>query len=134
MRLIEEGADAILSIHRSSKLSGTYQSAWLASETLPAEVKKIPLELVDSQSASIGVRNTITWFREPFSSQTRGCWHSVNFFSANFADVKTVEQASNSPHSGEQSFPFPFAILSHGRTLLTNCREREPAVREGTFF
>jgi|GraSoi_2013_60cm_1033757.scaffolds.fasta_scaffold26304_2 fatty acid-binding protein DegV len=66
MRLIEEGADAILSIHLSSKLSGTYQSAWIARETLPDEVKKIPLELVDSQSASIGVRNTITWFREPF--------------------------------------------------------------------
>jgi len=34
MRLIEDGADAILSIHLSSKLSGTYQSAWIARETL----------------------------------------------------------------------------------------------------
>ncbi len=59
MRLIEEEADAILSIHLSSKLSGTYQSAWLASETLPGEVKKIPIELVDSQSASIGMTPAI---------------------------------------------------------------------------
>ena len=54
-RLIEEGADAILSIHLSSKLSGTYQSARLAWETLPDKVKKIPIELVDSHSASIGM-------------------------------------------------------------------------------
>ncbi len=59
MQLIEEGADAILSIHISSKLSGTYQSARLASETLPDEVKKIPIELVDSQSASIGMTPAI---------------------------------------------------------------------------
>jgi len=59
MQLIEEGADAILSIHISSKLSGTYQSAWLASETLPGEVKKIPIEPVDSQSASIGMTPAI---------------------------------------------------------------------------
>ena len=59
MRLIEEGADAILSIHISSKLSGTYQSAWIARETLPDEVKKIPIELVDSQSASIGMTPSI---------------------------------------------------------------------------
>lgn len=55
IQLIEEGADAILSIHLSSKLSSTYQSAWVARETLPDEVKKIPIELVDSQSASIGM-------------------------------------------------------------------------------
>ncbi len=59
MQLIEEGADAIISIHISSKLSGTYQSAWLARETLPGEVKKIPIELVDSQSASIGMTPAI---------------------------------------------------------------------------
>ena len=59
MQLIEEGADAILSIHISSKLSGTYQSARLASETLPGEVKKIPIELVDSQGASIGMTPAI---------------------------------------------------------------------------
>src|SRR5947208_4865479 len=29
LRLIEEGADAILSIHLSAKLSGTYQSAYI---------------------------------------------------------------------------------------------------------
>lgn len=59
LRLIEEGADAIFSIHLSSKLSGTYQSAWIARETLPDEVKHIPIELVDSQSASIGMAPAI---------------------------------------------------------------------------
>src|SRR5579864_8391754 len=34
-RLIDEGADGILSVHLSSKLSGTYQSARTASESLP---------------------------------------------------------------------------------------------------
>ena len=43
VRLIEGGADGILSIHLSSKLSGTYQSAHTASASLPEEVKKIPI-------------------------------------------------------------------------------------------
>src|SRR5205814_2684129 len=44
LRLIEEGADAILSIHLSAKLSGTYQSACTARDTLPEDAKKIPID------------------------------------------------------------------------------------------
>ncbi|HKF38313.1 MAG TPA: DegV family protein [Ktedonobacteraceae bacterium] len=54
-RLIDEGADAILSIHLSAKLSGTYQSACTARDTLPDTVKKIPIEIIDSQSISVGM-------------------------------------------------------------------------------
>src|SRR5260221_143355 len=54
-RLIDEGADAILSIHLSAKLSGTYQSAYTARDTLPDTVKKIPIDIVDSQSISVGM-------------------------------------------------------------------------------
>src|SRR5690242_20459362 len=58
-RLIEEGADAILSIHLSAKLSGTYQSACTARDTLPEDTKKIPIEVVDSESISIGMSHAI---------------------------------------------------------------------------
>src|SRR5438552_2505374 len=54
-RLIEEGADAILSIHLSSKLSGTYQSAYNASQSLPDDLKKVPIEVVDSLTISAGM-------------------------------------------------------------------------------
>ncbi|HLG65275.1 MAG TPA: DegV family protein [Ktedonosporobacter sp.] len=54
-RLINEGADAILSVHLSSKLSGTYQSACTARDALPENLKKIPIEIVDSQSISVGM-------------------------------------------------------------------------------
>src|SRR5579885_1874929 len=54
-RLIDEGADAILSIHLSAKLSGTYQSACTARDTLPGDLKKVPIEVVDSRSASAGI-------------------------------------------------------------------------------
>jgi len=40
IRLINEGAYAILSIHLSAKLSGTYQSACTARDILPDSVKK----------------------------------------------------------------------------------------------
>lgn len=59
IRLMEEGADGILSIHLSSKLSGTYQSALTASESLPEEEKKIPIEVVDSLSISAGMAYAI---------------------------------------------------------------------------
>jgi fatty acid kinase fatty acid binding subunit len=59
IRLIDEGADAILSIHLSAKLSGTYQSACTALDTLPDTVKKIPIEIIDSQSISIGMSRSI---------------------------------------------------------------------------
>lgn len=59
IRLINEGADAILSIHLSAKLSGTYQSACIARDTLPETVKKIPIEIVDTQSISVGMSRAI---------------------------------------------------------------------------
>jgi DegV family protein with EDD domain len=58
-RLINEGADAILSIHLSSQLSGTYQSALNASRSLPDDLKKIPIEVVDSLSISAGMSRAI---------------------------------------------------------------------------
>ncbi len=58
-RLIEEGADGILSIHLSSKLSGTYQSAFNASTSLPDDVKKVPIEVIDSLSISVGMSRAI---------------------------------------------------------------------------
>src|SRR6266566_3011892 len=57
--LIDEGADAILSVHLSSKLSGTYQSACTARDTLPASVKKIPIEIIDSKNISIAMSRSI---------------------------------------------------------------------------
>lgn len=59
VRLIEDGADGILSIHLSSKLSGTYQSAHTAADSLPEEAKKIPIEVVDSLSISAGMSYAI---------------------------------------------------------------------------
>jgi len=58
-RLIEEGADGILSVHLSSKLSGTYQSARTARDTLPENVKKVPIEVIDSLSISVGMSRAI---------------------------------------------------------------------------
>src|ERR1019366_2237150 len=58
-RLINEGADGILSIHLSSKLSGTYQSAYNASQSLPDDLKKIPIEVVDSLSISAGMSRVV---------------------------------------------------------------------------
>lgn len=54
-RLIGEGADGILSLHLSSKLSGTYQSACMGRDMLAEEARKIPIEVIDSQSVSIGM-------------------------------------------------------------------------------
>jgi DegV family protein with EDD domain len=59
MQLMAEGADGILSIHLSSKLSGTYQSARTAAESLPEDEKKIPIEVVDSLSISAGMSYAI---------------------------------------------------------------------------
>ena len=58
-RLIDEGADAILSIHLSSKLSGTYQSACTARDSLPEETRKVPIEVIDSTSISVGMNYAI---------------------------------------------------------------------------
>lgn len=54
-RLIEEGAEGILSVHLSAKLSGTYQSACTARDALADEVRKVPIEIVDSTSISAGM-------------------------------------------------------------------------------
>jgi DegV family protein with EDD domain len=59
IRLIDEGADAIISVHLSSKLSGTYQSACTARDTLPDTVKKIPIEIIDSKNISIAMSRSI---------------------------------------------------------------------------
>ncbi|HEV2471158.1 MAG TPA: DegV family protein [Ktedonobacteraceae bacterium] len=58
-RLIDEGADAILSVHLSAKLSGTYQSARTARDSLPEDIRRIPIEVVDSQSISVGMSRAI---------------------------------------------------------------------------
>jgi DegV family protein with EDD domain len=58
-RLIEQGADGILSIHLSSKLSGTYQSACTARDSLPDTMRHVPIEVIDSQSISAGMSYAI---------------------------------------------------------------------------
>jgi DegV family protein with EDD domain len=58
-RLIHEGANSILSVHLSSKLSGTYQSACTARDSLPDDVKHIPIDIIDSQSISVGMARPI---------------------------------------------------------------------------
>ena len=58
-RLIDEGADAILAVHLSSKLSGTYQSACTARDSLPEETRKVPIEIIDSLSISVGMNYAI---------------------------------------------------------------------------
>ncbi|HEY7415227.1 MAG TPA: DegV family protein [Ktedonobacteraceae bacterium] len=54
-RLVKEGVDGILSVHLSGKLSGTYQSACTARDMLPDEIKKVPIDVIDSQSVSAGM-------------------------------------------------------------------------------
>lgn len=58
-RLIEEGATGILSIHLSSQLSGTYQSACTAWESLPEEERTIPFEAIDSKNISAAMFITL---------------------------------------------------------------------------
>ena len=58
-RLIDEGADGILSVHLSSKLSGTYQSACTARDSLPESVRHISIEVIDSKSISVGMSRAI---------------------------------------------------------------------------
>jgi DegV family protein with EDD domain len=50
-RLAKEGADAIVSTHVTSKLSGTYQSACLAAEELKDEVKVFPHDSLAGSAA-----------------------------------------------------------------------------------
>lgn len=53
--LINDGADGILVVLVSSKLSGTYQSACTARDSLPDELKHIPIEIIDSETVSMGM-------------------------------------------------------------------------------
>jgi DegV family protein with EDD domain len=58
-RLIEEGADAILSVHLASALSGTYQSACTARDSLPEELRQIPIEIIDSKNVSYAIASNL---------------------------------------------------------------------------
>lgn len=58
-RLIDEGAEGIISIHLSSRLSGTYQSACTARDSLPESARQIPVEVIDSLSISVGMSRAI---------------------------------------------------------------------------
>ncbi len=59
IRLIQEGADGIVAVLLSSKLSGTYQSACTARDSLPEEYKHVPIEILDSESVSVGIAYTV---------------------------------------------------------------------------
>ena len=52
LRLADEGAEGIVSIHLSDKLSGTMGSARIAAEDVADRVK---VEVVDSRSVSLGL-------------------------------------------------------------------------------
>ena len=54
-KLASEGADAILSVHISSKLSGTYQSACNGQAAFSEDMINIPIDIVDSQSVSLAM-------------------------------------------------------------------------------
>jgi DegV family protein with EDD domain len=58
-RLLAEGAEGILSIHLSSKLSGTYQSACTARDMLAETGNTIPIEVLDTLSISVGMSRAI---------------------------------------------------------------------------
>ncbi len=58
-RLIDEGADGILSIHLSSKLSGTYQSACTACSNVQESGSTVPIEVIDTHSISVGMSRSI---------------------------------------------------------------------------
>jgi DegV family protein with EDD domain len=51
-KIFKETGSEIISIHLSSKLSGTFQSAYIAQQTLGEEV---PLEVIDSKRASYAI-------------------------------------------------------------------------------
>lgn len=54
-RLISEGADGIIAVLLSAKLSGTYQSACTGRDSLADDMRKIPVEIVDSATVSMGM-------------------------------------------------------------------------------
>ncbi len=55
-RLSDEGADAIVCINLSARLSATMQSAQVAAKALDGET---PIEIIDSLSASMGIGNLV---------------------------------------------------------------------------
>jgi DegV family protein with EDD domain len=55
-RLSDDGADGIVCINLSAKMSATMQSAQLAAKALEGTT---PIEIVDSQSASMGIGNLV---------------------------------------------------------------------------
>jgi DegV family protein with EDD domain len=55
-RLTDEGADGIVCINLSARLSATMQSAQVAAKAFDGE---IPIEIIDSQSASMGIGNLV---------------------------------------------------------------------------
>ncbi|HET9920883.1 MAG TPA: DegV family protein [Ktedonobacteraceae bacterium] len=80
-RLIKEGATGILSVHLSSQLSGTYQSARTAVGMLPEDMKNVPIEVVDSESISVGMSVPIMKAAEEAQAG-----HSLEEISANLLD------------------------------------------------
>jgi DegV family protein with EDD domain len=57
-RLGDEGADGIVCINLSARLSATMQSAQVAAKALDGQV---PVEIIDSQSASMGIGNLVLY-------------------------------------------------------------------------
>ncbi len=57
--LINDGADGILAVLVSAKLSGTFQSACTGRDSLPDDLKTIPIEIVDSETVSMGMGQPI---------------------------------------------------------------------------
>ena len=55
-RLSDDGADAIVCINLSARLSATMQSAQVAAKALDGET---PIEIIDSMSASMGIGNLV---------------------------------------------------------------------------
>jgi DegV family protein with EDD domain len=55
-RLRDEGADAVICINLSARLSATMQSAQVAAKALEDEC---PIEVIDSRSASMGIGNLV---------------------------------------------------------------------------
>lgn len=55
-RLSDDGADAIVCINLSARLSATMQSAQVAAKALDG---KTPIEIIDSNSASMGIGNLV---------------------------------------------------------------------------
>lgn len=56
-KAIEEGCSGIISIHLSSALSGTFQSAQLAKDMVDSD--KVPIEFIDSRTATYAIGNIV---------------------------------------------------------------------------